>query len=141
MDHFLQCVCVCVCVCVCWTPLCRKLHVHVYTIHLCYVQGAAVGLHLKSSNSRQDLTVLYFHWSESKKRVLATVADLSSHTVRQIHVSTQRYSNSAQLIVHVCNVYLCVPHLNFNNMLLPYPHRQSSSLYSKTLVEEGILAL
>jgi len=50
-------------------------------------QAAAVGLHLKATATRQDLTVMYFSWSETRKRVMATVADFNCHTVRHIHVS------------------------------------------------------
>ena len=45
-----------------------------------------VGLNLKAGPNRPDLTIIYLHWSEQKRKILACVAELKSHLVRQIQV-------------------------------------------------------
>ena len=52
------------------------------------LQSAVVGLNLKAGPNRPDLTIIYLHWNEQKRKILACVAELKSHLVRQIQVGT-----------------------------------------------------
>lgn len=45
-------------------------------------------MNLKTSVSRTDLTVIYLHWNEQKKKIVACVADLKAHLVKQVQVCT-----------------------------------------------------
>ena len=67
--------------------------------YVCYVlwghyqclvfQSAVLGLRLKSGRNRNDLTIIYFYWCESKKRLMACVAELKSHLVKQLQVQPE----------------------------------------------------
>ena len=50
-------------------------------------QSAVLGLHLKTGRSLNDLTIIYFYWSEPKRKLMACVAELKSHLVKQLQVS------------------------------------------------------
>ena len=49
-------------------------------------QSALLGLNLMANVSRSDLTVMYIHWSEPKKKIVALVAELKAHLVKQMQV-------------------------------------------------------
>ena len=63
-------------------------------------QSAVVGLNLKAGPNRPDLTIIYLHWSEQKRKISACVAELKSHLVRQIQVSPL-YMKLLPIHVHV----------------------------------------
>ncbi len=50
-------------------------------------QNAVIGLRLKPS-SRRELMIMYIHWSDSQKRLIAYVAELRNYLVREMQVST-----------------------------------------------------
>ena len=62
------------------------IHALTTTLSLSLSQSAVVGLNLKAGPNRPDLTIIYLHWSEQKRKILACVAELKSHLVRQIQV-------------------------------------------------------
>jgi hypothetical protein len=47
--------------------------------------NAVVGLRLKPA-SRRELMIIYIHWNESRKRMLACVAELKNYLVREMQV-------------------------------------------------------
>jgi hypothetical protein len=53
----------------------------------CLFQSAVLGLRLKSNRSLNDLTIIYFYWSDPKRRLMACVTELKSHLVKQLQVS------------------------------------------------------
>ena len=71
------------------------LCIHMYSTYVCSMylyklfplQSAVLGLHLKPGRSRNDLTIIYFYWSEPKRRLMACVAELKSHLVKQLQAS------------------------------------------------------
>ena len=77
---------------------------YTFYIHVCcYAQSALVGLHLKSGSSRTDLTIIYFQWSDNKRRIVASVAELKTHLVKQI-----------QVCMYVC-MYVCKNMVSFRD--------------------------
>lgn len=68
-----------------------------------FLQSAVVGLHLKSGNSRTDLTIIYFYWNEHKRRLMACVAELKSHLVKQIQVMVH-----VVCAIYIASFFLCV---------------------------------
>ena len=50
-------------------------------------QNAVVCLRLKPVQSHHGFTIIYFHWNDQRKRLMACVAELKSHLIRQLQVS------------------------------------------------------
>lgn len=77
-------------------------------------------LRLRPSNRREtrELTIMYICWCDQRKRLLAYVANLKTHLVRQIQVNAQclyMYILHVHVCVHVHVLYVHVHgHGNFN---------------------------
>ena len=95
-------------------------------------QNAAVGLRLKPGNRREsrELTIMYLHWSEPRKRVVASIANLKNHLVRQIQVLCRHTCTCVLYIcmyIHVCtctctccnNMFLYVHYMYMYMCILP----------------------
>lgn len=57
--------------------------------------NAVVGLRLKPS-SRRELMILYIHWSEPHKRLIACVAELRNYLVREMQSKLQQLKRTSQ---------------------------------------------
>jgi len=57
------------------------------SILLLLSQNAVVCLRLKPVQSHHGFTIIYFHWNDQRKRLMACVAELKSHLIRQLQVS------------------------------------------------------
>ena len=79
-------------------------------------QSAVVGLNLKAGPNRPDLMIIYLHWNEQKRKILACVAELKSHLVRQIQVGRYTY-----MYLYLQQYkYLCVHNNNMCRMEFLY---------------------
>ena len=76
-------------------------------INVQLLQNAAVCLRLRPGNRREmrELTIMYLCWCDQRRKLLAYIANLKTHLVRQIQVSVHEWQYKCNVHVHVYTLY------------------------------------